>query len=88
MDMLDAANYYIFGNQRFRPNQRKICEACVANEDVFVLMPTGGGKTLCYALPAVCSEGVTVVFSPLVSLVQDQVKKLIYEFDIPSVALL
>ena len=88
MDMLDAANYYIFGNERFRPNQREICEACVANEDVFVLMPTGGGKTLCYALPAVCSEGVTVVFSPLVSLVQDQVKKLIYEFDIPSVALL
>jgi len=87
-DMLDAANYYIFGNESFRPNQREICEACVANKDVFVLMPTGGGKTLCYALPAVCSEGVTVVFSPLVSLVQDQVKKLIYEFDIPSVALL
>jgi len=87
-DMLDAANYYIFGNESFRPNQREICEACVANEDVFVLMPTGGGKTLCYALPAVCSEGVTIVFSPLVSLVQDQVKKLVYEFDIPSVALL
>jgi len=87
-DMLDAANYYIFGNESFRPNQREICEACVANENVFVLMPTGGGKTLCYALPAVCSEGVTIVFSPLVSLVQDQVKKLVYEFDIPSVALL
>ena len=60
-DMLDAANYYIFGNESFRPNQREICEACVANENVFVLMPTGGGKTLCYALPAVCSEGVTIV---------------------------
>jgi len=87
-DMLDAANKNIFGHSSFRENQREICEACVSGKDAFVLMPTGGGKTLCYALPAVCSEGVTVVFSPLVSLVQDQVKKLINTYGIPAVALL
>ena len=76
-DDLALANRVCFGNTAFRPTQRAICEAVVAGKDVFVLMPTGGGKSLCYQLPAVLSPGVTVVCSPLLSLIQDQVTALV-----------
>jgi ATP-dependent DNA helicase RecQ len=65
-----------FGYETFRPLQRDIMEAALANRDVLAILPTGAGKSLCYQLPALAREGVTLVVSPLIALMKDQVDQL------------
>jgi ATP-dependent DNA helicase RecQ len=66
----------IFGYDAFRPLQREIIEATLAGRDVFALLPTGGGKSMCFQLPALHRQGLTVVVSPLIALMKDQVDQL------------
>ncbi|MCB9730646.1 MAG: ATP-dependent DNA helicase RecQ [Deltaproteobacteria bacterium] len=73
MDLLDSALAQHFGFSGFRPGQRPVVEAILASRPVVAVMPTGAGKSLCYQLPALCLDGVTLVVSPLISLMKDQV---------------
>ncbi len=65
-----------FGHEQFRPGQERIVNAVLGGDDVLAVMPTGSGKSLCYQLPAVVLPGVTLVVSPLISLMKDQVDEL------------
>ncbi|WOI56137.1 DNA helicase RecQ [Palleronia sp. LCG004] len=76
MSGLDEILTRVFGFADFRPGQREIVEAVAGGEDVLAIMPTGGGKSLCYQLPALEGTGTTLVISPLIALMRDQVRAL------------
>ena len=66
----------MFKNSEFRQHQREIINAVLSKRDVFVIMPTGGGKSLTFQLPASLSDGITLVVMPLISLIYDQIQRL------------
>jgi ATP-dependent DNA helicase RecQ len=70
---LEEALQEYFGFNAFKGNQEKIIRSLLAGKDTFVIMPTGGGKSLCYQLPAIMSEGVAIIISPLIALMKNQV---------------
>ncbi|WP_424971920.1 DNA helicase RecQ [Dinoroseobacter sp. S76] len=76
MPAADALLSSVFGFSQFRPGQAEVVEAVCAGEDVLAIMPTGGGKSLCFQLPALARPGLTVVISPLIALMRDQVRGL------------
>jgi len=75
VELLNALKKH-FGYDQFRPLQREIIEDALAGRDVFALMPTGGGKSLCFQLSALMRDGLTIVVSPLIALMKDQVDAL------------
>ncbi len=75
-DDLAALLRRAFGFNSFLPNQEAVCRAVIEGRDVLLVMPTGSGKSLCYQLPAIARGGTTLVISPLIALMEDQVAKL------------
>jgi ATP-dependent DNA helicase RecQ len=76
LEQIEAVLKYNFGHDTFWPGQREIVEQVLVQHDAFVLMPTGGGKSLTYQLPALLMPGLTIVISPLIALMHDQVDRL------------
>ena len=75
-DRASALLREVWGFDSFRPGQEEIVRAVAAGRDTLAVMPTGGGKSLCFQLPALLREGLTVVISPLIALMRDQVRAL------------
>jgi ATP-dependent DNA helicase RecQ len=76
LDAAESTLHRVFGFERFRAGQAEIVQALLEGEDVLAVMPTGSGKSLCYQLPAILCDGLTVVVSPLIALMRDQVRQL------------
>jgi ATP-dependent DNA helicase RecQ len=76
LNQAEAQLHATFGFKAFRPGQWEIIDAVLSGRDVLAVMPTGGGKSLCYQLPALLREGVTLVVSPLIALMRNQVAQL------------
>ena len=74
---LENALKEFFGYDQFRAGQKQIISEALNNKDLLVIMPTGGGKSLCFQLPALLQPGVCIVVSPLIALMQDQVDALL-----------
>ncbi|MGB4908363.1 MAG: RecQ family ATP-dependent DNA helicase, partial [Tabrizicola sp.] len=76
MDRAASLLHSVFGFPDFRPGQAEIVQSVLEGRNTLAIMPTGGGKSLCFQLPALCRDGVTVVISPLIALMRDQVRAL------------
>ena len=76
-ESLNEALQNFFGFNNFKSDQASIIQSVLDKKDTFVIMPTGGGKSLCYQLPALMLEGTAIVISPLIALMKDQVDALL-----------